>query len=451
MKRILSITLLFTLVMPAVSLAQTSSSLREQGLHALEQEQYAQAISALEAHTRLYPQDLPALQALAEAYLKLEQLPLAEATLQAAHRLDRNAARTHFLTAQLRLLQKDFLRARSELRTVLYLKQESPELYYFLAQTARALQQSEELATALRQGLALSPEKSQIRARLLLLQAELSENPEPILKQLESFPLNTELKETWKKLLFAHWAATDQFRQLIDRIFEELKQAAQTGNSQASTAGYAELLRWLGKSTNPDVDQAYVLKKMETLYQEFPQDQVTRQQLIAQYERLNQPENLLALYRQELLRQGPHLSPREQAMLFRKIADLHLQMGYLQFAYDNYLRATDKDPADVHSRLRLGVIYMTARDFPEAIKTFEKLLQEQPLLHQARLYLGFAQAFNKEPEKAAQSQGALPADFESDLQIWLKSLISYQKTENMNEIWRQLLPEFRHPQKAPGL
>lgn len=450
MKQVLPYTLLFTLFIAPVfpGLSQSSPSLMEQGVQALKQGQYRQAVSALEAHTRLHPQDLTALQALAEAYLNLEQNALAEATLQVAHRLDRNAARTHLLMGQLRLQQKDFLRARSELRTVLYLKQESPQLYYLLALTARELQQPAELEAALSQGLALSPEKNQLRARLLLLRAEISPDPEALLNELETYSLSPELRAAWQKQLFTHLVSSDQFPRLIDKAFESIEEAARMDNQQASTAAYAELLRWLGKSPNPDVDQAYLLRKMEKHYLAFPQDRVTRQQLIAQYERLNQPENLLALYRQELVSQAARLSPREQALLFRKIADVHLQMGYLQFAYDNYLRATDKDPSDVHSRLRLGVIYITARDFREAQKTFDKLLQEQPLLYEARLYLAFAQAFSKEPEKAAQTQAALPAEFEPELQIWLKSLIANQKSENMGELWRLLLPEFRNSQKA---
>lgn len=79
------------------------------------------------------------------------------------------------------------------------------------------------------------------------------------------------------------------------------------------------------------------------------------------------------MYRQELISQGSELEPKEQASLFRKIADLHLQMGYMQFAYDNYLRASDKDPTDIHSRLRLGINFDHSQDDREASRAILKI------------------------------------------------------------------------------
>lgn len=54
--------------------AQAENPLLMQGLTAFQQQQYPQAVSALEPYTRLNPKDLNALQTLSEAYLHLNQL-----------------------------------------------------------------------------------------------------------------------------------------------------------------------------------------------------------------------------------------------------------------------------------------------------------------------------------------------------------------------------------------
>lgn len=429
--------------------AQAENPLLMQGLTAFQQQQYPQAVSALEPYTRLNPKDLNALQTLSEAYLHLNQLELAEVTLNAAHSLERNHARTHFLRGQLRLLQQDYLRARSEFRSLLFLKQESKELYLYLAKTALALKNSEETQDYLKKGLDLKPDQPDQQAQLLLFMAETASSPREIYTQIEALPLSAEMQKEVQKQFFGYLVQTGEFREIVDRSFDPILAAAKAKDRNLSTALYAELLRWLGKSSNADVDQAYVLKRMESLYEQFPEDLVTRQQLISHYQRHDQPEKLLAMYRQELLSQGSELEAKEQASLFRKIADLHLQMGYMQFAYDNYLRASDKDPTDIHSRLRLGIIFITAKDYREASRNFEKILKEQPLLHEARLYQAFAEAFNQEPDKAKQILEGLPSSFEPELQGWLRSLIANPKIEPVNEIWKRLLPEFREDNSAP--
>jgi thioredoxin-like negative regulator of GroEL len=429
--------------------AQAENPLLMQGLTAFQQQQYPQAVSALEPYTRLNPKDLNALQTLSEAYLHLNQLELAEVTLNAAHGLERNHARTHFLRGQLRLLQQDYLRARSEFRSLLFLKQESKELYLYLAKTALALKNSEETQDYLKKGLDLKPDQPDQQAKLLLFMAETAPNAREIYSQIEALPLSAEMQKEVQKMFFGYLVQAGEFREIVDRSFDPILAAAKAKDRNLSTALYAELLRWLGKSSNPDVDQAYVLNRMENLYGQFPDDVVTRQQLISHYHRHDQPEKLLAMYRQELISQGSELAPKEQALLFRKIADLHLQMGYMQFAYDNYLRASDKDPTDIHSRLRLGIIFITAKDYREASRNFEKILKEQPLLHEARLYQAFAEAFNQEPDKAKQILEGLPSSFEPELQGWLRSLIANPKIEPVNEIWKRLLPEFREDNSTP--
>lgn len=429
--------------------AQAENPLLQQGLSAFQQQQYTQAVSALEPYTRLNPKDLTALQTLSEAYLQLNQLDLAEVTLTAAHSLERTDARTHFLRGQLRLLQQDYLRARSEFRSLLFLKQESKELYLYLAKTSLALKNAEETQDYLKKGLELKPDEPDKQALLLLFQAETAPNPREIYTQIEALTLSPQMQKEVQKQFFGYLVQAGEFREIVDRSFEPITAAAKANDRSMSTALYAELLRWLGKSSNSDVDQAYVLKRMEGLYEQYPEDVVTRQQLISHYQRHDQPEKLLAMYRQELITKGSDLEAKDQALLFRKIADLHLQMGYMQFAYDNYLRASDKDPTDIHSRLRLGIIYITAKDYREASRSFEKLLKEQPLLHEARLYQAFAEAFNQEPDKAKQILEGLPSSFEPELQGWLRSLIANPKIEPVNEIWKRLLPEFREDAAAP--
>jgi tetratricopeptide (TPR) repeat protein len=441
-RNFLSTGLLLGLMLATPVWAQAENPLLKQGLEAFQTQQFNQAVTSLEQYTRLNPKDLNALQTLSEAYLELKQYELAEATLNSAHALERNASKTHFLRGRLRFEQKDFLRARSEFRSLLYFKVESKELYLYLAKTASALKNAEETQEYLKKGLEFKPDDPDMQAQILLFQAETSVAPREIYTQIEALELSDEMRKIVQKHFFDYLAQAGDFREIVDRSFESILVAAKANDSKTSTMLYAELLRWLGKSNNPDVDQAYVLKRIEDLYGKYPDDLVARQQLISQYQRHDQPEKLLALYRQELIQKGASLDSKEQALYFRKIADLHLQMGYLQFAYDNFLRASDLDPTDVHSRLRLGIIYISAKDYREAIRTFEKLLKEQPLLHEARLYQAFAEVFNQDPDKAKQIMDGLPSNFEPELQGWLRSLIANPKIEPVNEIWKRLLPEF---------
>ena len=122
-RKSLIVLLLSSLTLPG--LAETPAApdpLTQQGLTALEKRDFNSAIQQLEASLRLTPDNLTALQGLTEAYLAQNKLDLAEATLSAAHRLDRSHLRTHFLRGQLRFAQGDFVKARSEFRVPLYFK-----------------------------------------------------------------------------------------------------------------------------------------------------------------------------------------------------------------------------------------------------------------------------------------------------------------------------------------
>lgn len=433
---------LLTGLIAGSALAQ-EAALLQVGLDALKQGRYADAATALEQHTRLQPEDLKALQALAEAYLQLNQPDLAEVTLKAAHTIDRSDAQTHFLRGRLRLIQKDYLRARSEFRTLEYLKQTNGELWYQLALTYQALKDPDNARKALNEGLRDKTTSPDTSARLLLLQGELepaqAESNLNLALQIQN--LSPALATELMKLQTDQLIKNNRLGELIQRQMASIESSLKAKDIEAARRQLREIEGWLGKSEFPERDRLTYRKRLEDLYEKLPGQPLLRQQLILLYERSGLFEDLLSFYRIELQQNAQELTEAELGAAFHRMADVHLKMGYLQFAYDNYKLASDKNPRDFEAVKRMGVIFLVARDYSEAAKMFQNVLKEDPLDRENILMLSLAQAYRRDDVQARALLSQIPADVRPEVRAKVEALLLSELREPEKDIWQLLIPE----------
>lgn len=431
---------------PPPVLAQTPSpvsNLRTEGQTALKMGRYAEAVSALEQHTRLQPEDLSALQDLAEAYLALKQLPLAEVTLTAAHKLERNAPRTHWLRGQLRLAQADYPRARSEFRSLIYLGQESPEVWYELARVALAAGAGADLREALQKGQSLSARLPDMRSRFLELQAETEPlRADALLQEAASVPgLSPERLQALNERKLSRLLSEGKIREVLTQQLQSLDQALQRASESEMTTALRQLEDILARSQSLEEDRMFYQMALEERYERFPGQPLLRRQLIQMYQRQLQYENLLAFYRAELIRQRSTLSAEAMGKAFHRMADVHLKMGYLQFAFDNYERAAERDPRDFEAHKRMGVIYLSARDLGEARKRFEQVARENPIDLENTLLLALTYAYDKQDDRARQFLALVPPEIRPEIRNLITAVMASPERRPPDTIWKQLIPE----------
>lgn len=445
LRQVLLVSLLLT-TSPALAQANSvpvTPPAYQQALDAIQEGRYAEAVSLLEQYTRLNPEDLKALQALAAAYLELKSLELAEVTLKSAHALERNDPQTHFLRGRLRSLQQDYTRALSEFRTVLYLKQSTGELYYQLADTYSQLQQPKEAQEALLLGLSRSDNTTSTQARLLLLkarlqpeQAESAYNQALALKGLEP-ALEAQILTQLAQLLVQNGRS----QELITRQLARLEKAFDQNQADLGPKLLIELDNWLAQSPTPEQDRIFLKLQLEALYDKHPAQPLLRQQLIRLYHRYGLYEELLAFYQTELITKGSKMNDLELARTFHLIADVNLKLGYVQFAYNNYKRATDKNPHDTEALKRQGIIFLTARDPGEAVKIFTNIQKELPLDQENLLLLSLALAYKKQDDQARKLLAQVPAEVFPEIRVRVEAALASAQRQIPDAIWKELIPE----------
>jgi tetratricopeptide (TPR) repeat protein len=440
MKPLTPLILALALTLSAHAAHAQAGAAREEGLTALRSGNYPAAVEALERHTRLSPTDQDALHALAEAYLMQNQLDLAQATLGAAHKVKPNQAQTRLLVGLLRFKQKDYDKAQAELAMVQKLKGENTTYYYYLAMLHVARNQKDLAQAALTQALAQKNLSDLDKASLWLLQWDLDPaKGEAALQVLKGLKLSGPLQERIATRQLEWLAATSQTQQIIDLYMDKLMESGKAPSPELATRTYSEMFKWLGRVADKTAYSSYLIEKMYAQYQMFADDAVTRQQLINEYKRTQQTEFLKALLQQDLLTSAA-LTPIERGQLMRELADVNLQLGEIDFAFNNYERAHQLNPGDLYALTRMGVLYMVAKRFSKAIESLDKVVQARPLDHEARLYLAWAHAFNRDAEKATRMLEALPAGSYPEQRAWLNTLLSYSKEQPMPELPKLLIP-----------
>lgn len=427
-------------LMPA---AAQEASLYEQGLKALQQEQYGEALTALEAQARLTPEDLPTLQALAQAYLATEKLAVAEATLKAAHKLDRNGPQTHFLLGELHFARGDYEKAYSHYRVLEYLNQADGVLYYAQARTLQKWGKTEAARAALQQGLKNRGLDADTQARLLLLQAEL--DPETAEASLQAAlaleGLSAGRQRELRQAQTDYYLSTGEVRVLLEQQLQRLDALLQSGDESHLASMLQQPESWIARADNPDLERMFYLTQLEQRYERYPDVALLRQQIVIQLLRRERYEDLLALYRQELIQKSPSWSDREISAAFQRMADLHLKMGYLQFAFDNYERASEKNPRNELALQRMGIIHLAAGNPGEAIKLFRQGLELNPVALETRLLLALALAYDRKDEAARSILDQSPASEYPALRGQIQAVLAMPQRQPDKEIWRRLIAE----------
>lgn len=232
-------------------------------------------------------------------------------------------------------------------------------------------------------------------------------------------------------------AQDNNIEEAINSYFKVIESQIKTKQYNQLLQSYTQLWKLIGKYDQGGDYGYYITGKMDMIYQKYPHEKITRQQLINSYQKYKQPEKLLSLYRQDLLRKNPPLSQKKQAQLFRKIADIHLKTGYLQFAYDNYGRALKKNPEDIIAATRQGLVLIVSHEFKEAIKLLEDTLKKDLNNQELRLYLAYAYILNNQIDKSEGLVKGLSA--KSRGTKLLNLLIQYQKKQPMNSLLELLL------------
>lgn len=423
-------------------MGQTPDPLYQESMQHLEKGEYPQAVEKLERLTRLNPKDKAALQALGQAYLMQKQLALAEASLKMAREQNRDDAQTHYWLGILRYQQGDYDKSLSELRTVLYLKHSTPAVYEALARTQRALKLSDEANASIKLGLELPGIQSAQKAGLLFLMAEQSTPKEALTYCDDILALKPPMalkQQVWQLQVETYLKLKDA-ESVIQHYFTQLEDLVPQKKPELMTQTYAELWRTLARFSQASDYNAFLGVKMDRFYEKHPEEPITRQQLIGFYRKNKELEKVLALYQMDLL----SAKPNQRLELIRNIADLHLELNNLQFAYDNYQRVLEVVPEDIHALNRIGLILLGNRDYPEAIKSFDKALKEKPTHDQTRFLLAFAYALNKEATKAEQQLDAMrqkPKAAQESLKL-LRMLLDYQlEKSNMTGLMLLLLKE----------
>lgn len=435
---LLVLALLSATAMPGLA---ADTSLFDQGQKFLQQGQYAKAVSSLEQYTRLQPEDLKGLQALAEAYLQMNHPDLAEVTLNTAQNLDRSNASTHFLRGRLRLAQKDYLRARSEFRTVIYLKAETGELWYYLAQTYQALKESQEASQALDQGMALSASQPDTMARLLLLQAEWhpKDTEKLLTKAMALKGLSPSLKSDLQTMQTSLLLKTGRIQELLKQQMQALEKTL--GSNEAESLRLLnEAETWLGKSKHLADDWNFYLSQLETLDNKKPSP-LLHKQLIRLYQRQGQYEKLQVMYQGELLEKGAGMSDKELALTYHRLADVYLKQHFLDFAFDNYERASTSNPHDTEALKRMGALYLVAQKPGDALKLFQRVQQELPLDRENLLFISLTHALLHQDEEARQLLAAVSEKVRPEVRTRIEAFLASEQRQADENIWRLLIPE----------
>lgn len=442
-KPLLISTLCLGLLSPLSSVAaenESTPALIEKGIESLHKRQLDDAVQNLEAGLRLAPEHLPALQALAEAYLLQQKLELAEATLKAAHKLDRSHVRTHYLRGRLRFAQHDYLRARSEFRVPLYFKQQSPETLLWLARTESELQNTAAAQEAVQKAFALDP-KAQVYAALLLLQAQLEPDRADVFFQ-QAFELKNLDGESQKELRAAY---ADYLRQqgrieeLLHSLAQRLSEAVQSKQEELILERLGELSESAYLSESSDKERALFLRHLEKIYEQTGHPLI-KQTLIREMIKAENFENLLAFYRYEQISRAPQ-NNREWAELYHRTADVHLKLGYLQFAFDNYEKAVELNERDFVALRRMGVIYLSAGDPGEALKHFKQVLDITPLDRKTRAFSALALAYLQRKAEAQRILADLPAQQFTELRTRVEAVLASGQRQPNKDLWRALIPD----------
>lgn len=448
MRKALLISTCYLLLTSPVS-AQTASQpeLWQQAQQALQQGNIQQAVSILETLTRLDAKNTEALNLLARQYLTLQQWDLAWATLQQAHREDKNSPLNHLLKSQVHLHNQANSRALTELKTVEYLLSRqtvdsSPEIWLKLSAGYAELKEQSSALRAFQQAEKLTP-KLELDSEMLLLKAQLwpeqadTYQQAALKREFFELPQPSLSSPQLQSLLSTHQEA---FKKLIEQEFQALQQALESSSPQTLTRQLVRLERVLQQLDVPDNIKSSTLSQLESLQEKYPKNPTFRSYLVRYYLKNQNYAALQIFYQYELQSQSKSWQATTASEAFKRLADLRLKTGFFELAFKNYEHALSSYPQNSGARQRLGMLYLIADNQSEALKQFNQILEQNPVDFETRLLVALALAFQKNPTQAQAFLEKIPAEIRPELRELVQAVINTYR-EPKYELLQVLLPE----------
>ena len=311
---------------------------------------------------------------------------------------------------------------------------------YWLARTEMALKNLEAAQKHIEETLSTELNSAD-KARLWSLQARLrpEESDTIFQKALKLSDLPQDLKAEIKSDYYAFLLQSEQIESLLFQQSQDLKQAIQ----HKKDAQILQLLSEMKQSATAPAaglkEQRLWRKHIEDLYDKSSHP-LLRQNLIQEMVKAEAYENLWAFYRYEPIGHPPQ-NELAWAQLYHDTADIHLKLGSLQFAFNHYQKAVEKNPRDAVALQRMGIIYFTAGDPGEALKHFKQVLDLNPLDRKTRLLGALAMAYLGQKQDAQKILSDLPPGEFTDLRTRIEAVMASGQRKPDKALWKSLIPE----------
>jgi tetratricopeptide (TPR) repeat protein len=112
------------------------------------------------------------------------------------------------------------------------------------------------------------------------------------------------------------------------------------------------------------------------------------------------------------------LNPDTPSTSYTNIGYIYIQLKQYPEAVNTLQKAIEQDPKNIVGQYNLGIAYLDLKDYPNAISHLEKTLQLDPNYHIAHYHLGLSYCYNHQPAKAKHEyQQLLKSDSQNTPQM----------------------------------
>ncbi len=279
---------------------------------------------------------------------------------------------------------KNYAKSRDLLLKQLLLPAVPAGTHLLLARTYLAMDQKVQALNMMQQGIEEAFQPSEIFALYMLkhdaTRYKAAEGENMISLLLEQENAGTHFAELMKS------QHSDDY---VSAFFTVATRRLQEVLSKGNTLDQLQLLKTLDalQPRLDDVSQRRYRFLLEDQWELHPDIDVLRQYVVADYLKAEAYEFLLAFYRRELQMRASQWNADEKSEAYQRIADLHLKLGYLDFAFKNYEIALEQNPNNLEALKRQGLIYLSQQRFADAQKAFKTVFSRNPLDTENRYYL----------------------------------------------------------------
>lgn len=238
----------------------------------------------------------------------------------------------------------------------------------------------------------------------------------------------------------------------IDSYYKKAQFFLDSKDSESAMKEYFKIIELNLNSNNPDSSQEekcykklweiigsndkkdYIplmdlfISKIEEILTKKIDSEFSRTQLIKAYTKLEKYEEILNVYRKQLLLQT-NLSNVKKSLIFRNMSLIYLKLNQYALALDNFQRALKFNPQDTFSKSKIGIIYLSQRNFDKALNEFNQLIKDNPDNSYFRLLLSWTYFFKNEKEKSREEIEKVKS---KDTILYQMLNILLQNSENKN-------------------